>query len=89
MLGDVCAAIAHSTAAADCAVTGSIGCATFHSPPEDPAAALQEADRIMYEAKLRRSNRSDPWRTDPALPPQDASLVEDQALTAAGSTSLQ
>jgi diguanylate cyclase (GGDEF)-like protein len=89
MLREVCAAIARSTRDADCAVTGSIGCATFRSPPEDPAAALQQADQIMYEAKLRRSKRSDSWCIDPALLAQDASPVEAQALTAAGSTSLQ
>lgn len=60
MLNDVCAAIARNTAAADCAVTTSIGCTTFRSPPEDPATALQQADRMMYEAKLRRKSGREP-----------------------------
>lgn len=88
MLGELCAAIAHSTAAADCAVTTSIGCATFRSPPEDPAAALQRADEIMYEAKLGRTNGREPRRPTPAMLPQP-SPVEIQPLTAAGATSLQ
>lgn len=60
MLSEVCAAIARSTAAADCSVTTSIGCTTFRSPPEDPAAALQQADQMMYEAKLRRKSGREP-----------------------------
>jgi diguanylate cyclase (GGDEF)-like protein len=61
MLNEVCAAIARNTAAADCAVTTSIGCTTFRSPPEDPAAALQQADQMMYQAKVRgKSGRTPP-----------------------------
>jgi diguanylate cyclase (GGDEF)-like protein len=88
MLGEVYAAIARSTTAADCAVTSSIGCTTFRSPPEDPAAALQEADRIMYEEKLRRRNRRDLWHTNAAVSPQDGPAVAAQALTDSGTTSL-
>jgi diguanylate cyclase (GGDEF)-like protein len=71
MLEEVCAAIARSTAAADCAVTASIGCTTFRSPPADPATALQQADKVMYEAKLRTHNRGDQWRMKPAALAQD------------------
>ncbi len=59
MLRDLCATIAHRTAAADCVVTASIGCRTFRSPPEDTADALQQADRIMYAAKLNGKNRAE------------------------------
>jgi diguanylate cyclase (GGDEF)-like protein len=89
MLGEVCAAIARSTAAADCAVTTSIGCATFLSPPEDPAAALQQADQIMYEAKLRHRNRRDRPRLNPAVLAEEGSAAEAQVLTGVGSSSLQ
>ena len=89
MLGELCAAIARTTAAADCAVTTSIGCTTFSTPPEDPAAALQQADKLMYEAKMRWHNRRDQWRTDPAVIAQDEGAVGDQALTDVGSSNLQ
>lgn len=59
MLRDLCATIAQATAAAGCAVTTSIGCKTFRSPPENAADALQQADGIMYEAKLRGKNRAE------------------------------
>jgi diguanylate cyclase (GGDEF)-like protein len=88
VLNEVCAAIARCTAAADCAVTTSIGCATFHSPPADPAAALQQADLIMYEAKLRHRGH-DQWRMTPAMLPQEGRAVGAQALTGVGSSSLQ
>jgi diguanylate cyclase (GGDEF)-like protein len=58
MLRNLCAAIAASTAAADCALTASIGCKTFRSPPENAIYALQQADKIMYEAKLGGKNRA-------------------------------
>lgn len=54
MLCDLCAAIATITAAADCAVTASIGCKTFWSPPEKAVDALRQADSVMYEAKFGR-----------------------------------
>ncbi len=59
MLYDLCASIAQRTAAADCPVTASIGCKTFRSPPESTADALQQADRIMYEAKSSGKNRAE------------------------------
>jgi diguanylate cyclase (GGDEF)-like protein len=89
MLGEVCAAIARSTAAADCAVTTSIGCATFRSPPEDPAAALQQADQIMYEAKQRHRSRGGQRRMNPAMLAEDGTAAEAHGLTGAGSNSLQ
>ena len=58
-LQELCAAIACSTAAADCAVTTSIGCKTFRSSPENAVDALQQADRLMYEAKLSGKNRAE------------------------------
>jgi diguanylate cyclase (GGDEF)-like protein len=89
MLGEVCAAIARNTAAADCAVTTSIGCATFYAPPQDPAAALQQADTIMYEAKVRHHSRRDQWRASPAMLAQGETADTAQALTGVGSSSLQ
>jgi diguanylate cyclase (GGDEF)-like protein len=59
MLRDLCATIARASAAAGYAVTTSIGCKTFPSPPESVADALQQADGIMYEAKLRGKNRAE------------------------------
>ncbi|HEY7964248.1 MAG TPA: hypothetical protein VID49_09060, partial [Steroidobacteraceae bacterium] len=46
-------------AAAGCAVTASIGCQTFQVAPEDTADAWQQADRVMYEAKLLGKNRAE------------------------------
>jgi PleD family two-component response regulator len=46
------------TAAAGCAVTASIGCKTFLSPPDNSAEAVRKADKLMYEAKLRGKNRA-------------------------------
>ncbi|HEV7455448.1 MAG TPA: sensor domain-containing diguanylate cyclase [Roseococcus sp.] len=40
------------------AVTASIGGATFHAPPEDAAAALAQADALLYEAKRGGRNRA-------------------------------
>jgi diguanylate cyclase (GGDEF)-like protein len=57
-LRNLCAAIAASTATADCALTASIGCKTFRSPPENAIFALQEADKVMYEAKSGGKNRA-------------------------------
>ena len=59
MLHDLCASIAQKTAAADCPVTASIGCKTFKSPPQSSADALQQADRLMYEAKSNGKNRAE------------------------------
>jgi diguanylate cyclase (GGDEF)-like protein len=59
MLRDLCATIEQRTAAADCSVTASIGCKTFWSPPESSADALQQADRLMYEAKSSGRNRAE------------------------------
>jgi diguanylate cyclase (GGDEF)-like protein len=59
MLRDLCVTIASATAAAGCPLTTSIGCKTFRSPPDDAADALQQADRIMYEAKMRGKNRAE------------------------------
>ena len=59
MLRDLCTTIARATDAGGCAVTTSIGCKTFRSPPESAADALQQADGIMYEAKLRGRNRAE------------------------------
>jgi len=58
-LRDLCATIAQATAAAGHAVTTSIGCKTFRSPPDDAADALQQADGIMYEAKSSGKNRAE------------------------------
>ena len=58
MLHSLCTTIAQRTVAADCSVTTSIGCQTFRSPPASTADALQQADRIMYEAKSNGKNRS-------------------------------
>ena len=58
MLRDLCATVAQRTAAAGCPVTASIGCKTFRSPPDSTADALQQADRIMYEAKSGGKNRA-------------------------------
>jgi diguanylate cyclase (GGDEF)-like protein len=57
-LRNLCAAIAASTATADCALTASIGCKTFRVPPENAIFALQEADKVMYEAKSGGKNRA-------------------------------
>jgi len=57
MLYELCVGIAQRTAAAGCAVTSTIGCRTFRSPPESTAAALQQADAIMYEAKVHGKDR--------------------------------
>jgi len=57
MLHELCFGIARRTADAGCAVTSSIGCRTFRSPPESTAEALQQADAIMYEAKVHGKNR--------------------------------
>jgi diguanylate cyclase (GGDEF)-like protein len=57
MLHELCVSIARRTAAAGCAVTSSMGCATFRSPPASSAEALQLADEIMYQAKLHGKNR--------------------------------
>jgi diguanylate cyclase (GGDEF)-like protein len=59
VLQELCAAIACGTAAVDCAVTTSIGCKTFPSPPENAVDALEQADRVMYEAKLSGKNRAE------------------------------
>jgi GGDEF domain-containing protein len=59
MLRDLCLTIAKRTAAADCDVTASIGCKTFRAPPESATEALQLAEWVMYEAKLRGKNRSE------------------------------
>jgi Diguanylate cyclase, GGDEF domain len=67
---------------------GRIG-ATFRSPPEDPAAALQQADQIMYEAKLRDRNRHAPRRMNPALLTENGAAAEAQVLSGVGSSSLQ
>ncbi len=40
-------------------VTASIGCKTFRSPPDSSADALQQADRLMYEAKSNGKNRAE------------------------------
>ena len=58
MLHDLCTNIARRTAAAGCAVTASIGCKTFQVAPENTAEAWQQADRVMYEAKLLGKNRA-------------------------------
>ena len=57
MLRELCATIAGRTAAAGCAITTSIGCRTFESPPGSTAEALQQADLVMYEAKTHGKNR--------------------------------
>jgi diguanylate cyclase (GGDEF)-like protein len=57
-LRDLCVMIELKTAAAGCAVTASIGCKTFLSPPDDSAEAVGRADKLMYEAKLRGKNRA-------------------------------
>jgi len=59
MLNELCARIATITAAADRAVTTSIGCRTFRSPPASAVDALQDADRVMYAAKLHGKNRAE------------------------------
>ncbi len=59
MLRELCTSIARRSAAAGCAVTASIGCQTFQVPPEDTADAWQQADRVMYEAKLLGKNRAE------------------------------
>jgi len=58
ILRNLCAAVAGSTAAAECALTASIGCKTFRSPPENAIYALHQADKLMYEAKLGGKNRA-------------------------------
>lgn len=59
MLSELCSSIARRSAAAGCAVTASIGCQTFRVAPEDTADAWQQADRVMYEAKLLGKNRAE------------------------------
>jgi len=59
MLRELCSSIARRSAAAGCAVTASIGCQTFQVAPEDTADAWQQADRVMYEAKLLGKNRAE------------------------------
>ena len=59
LLNDLCTSIAQRTSAIDCPVTASIGCKTFRSPPESAADALQQADKIMYEAKSNGKNRAE------------------------------
>jgi len=59
LLRDLCATISQRTAAAECPVTASIGCKTFRSAPESSADALQQADRLMYEAKSNGKNRAE------------------------------
>jgi diguanylate cyclase (GGDEF)-like protein len=59
MLRELCTSIARRSAAAGCAVTASIGCQTFQAAPEDTADAWQQADRVMYEAKLLGKNRAE------------------------------
>ena len=53
MLRELCGTIASRTAAAGCPITISVGCRLFRAPPENTADALQQADRLMYEAKMR------------------------------------
>lgn len=57
MLHELCVGIARGTADAGCAVTSSIGCRTFRSPPESTADALQQADALMYASKVDGRNR--------------------------------
>jgi len=58
MLHSLCTSIAQRAAAADCGVTASIGCQTFWVAPENTADALQQADTVMYQAKLNGKNRA-------------------------------
>lgn len=59
MLRELCERIAITTAAADCPVTSSIGCRTFRLPPASAIDALQDADRVMYAAKVQGKNRAE------------------------------
>lgn len=58
MLHELCRTIAERMTTAGFAVTASIGCKTFRAPPDNPAHALQQADKIMYDAKVSGKNRA-------------------------------
>jgi diguanylate cyclase (GGDEF)-like protein len=48
--------VAERMAAGGFAVTASIGCKTFRQPPGSASNALQQADAIMYDAKMSGKN---------------------------------
>jgi diguanylate cyclase (GGDEF)-like protein len=52
---DLSGTIAGRMAEAGFTITASIGCATFKEPPESLAAALRNADKAMFAAKVMRS----------------------------------
>jgi diguanylate cyclase (GGDEF)-like protein len=78
MLRDLCAAIASITAAADCAVTASIGCGTFRSPPARAVDALRQADSVMYEAKFSRKQTRGAQEPGDEAEPEPVATVADQ-----------
>lgn len=49
-------ALSYTLAGGDCAVTCSIGCVVFQTPPVDSNAAIKAADALMYRVKSRGKN---------------------------------
>jgi diguanylate cyclase (GGDEF)-like protein len=57
MLHELCRTIAEQMGTTGFAVTASIGCKAFRTPPDNPSQALQLADKVMYDAKAGGKNR--------------------------------
>lgn len=58
MIRELCVTVAARMKIVGFPITASIGCKTFSEPPDNPVDALNQADKLMYDAKISGKNRA-------------------------------